>query len=303
MTAICELQKSIMKKATSKDWKTKPLPKKRSLIPADRQFTSGEMDRIKRGSIPMAMEEKWFVFFKRNQLYFHRSWTGYCVFVAHFKRRQDGYVLHLIEANRNRRQYTEQDDAYDAKRVSDIIDNFVLAPQTSKGPAGFIAALDQASKPNYLGDPEVVGNLLRKYRDAAVESRKSKMDPEERIVCDHGYALAMADIFLGKVPAFAPMIPWNSPGQIDRWIASELHRPGFDGQTPEQTVANAMACYLNDFFDLANILTHSPKPDNWVNTEMEKIDARYVHLLLGIPNKEKKPEPTDDELCEDDDEP
>jgi hypothetical protein len=292
-----------MKTATSKDWKIKPLPKKRSLIPADRQFTPVEMDRIKRGFIPMAMEEKWFVFFKRNRLYFHRSWTGFCVFVAHFKRRLDGYVLHLIEANRNRRQYLETDDASDAKRVSDIIDNFLLAPQTSKGPAGLIAALDQASKPNYLGDPEVVVNLLRKYRDAVVESHKSKMDPEERMACDHGYALGMAEIFLGKAPSFAPMIPWNSPGQIDRWVASELHRPGFEGQTPEQTIANAMLCYINDNFDLAKSLVQNPHSDNWTNAEMEKINARYTHLLLGIPYKEKEQEPDDDELCEDDDEP
>jgi hypothetical protein len=34
-----------MKKATSKDWKILPLPKKRSLIPVDRHFTLAEMDR------------------------------------------------------------------------------------------------------------------------------------------------------------------------------------------------------------------------------------------------------------------
>jgi|GEM_PF-3115904 len=285
-----------MKKATSKDWKTKPLPKKRSLIPIDRQFTLAEMNRIRWGFIPMAMEEKWFIFFKRNRLFFHRSWTGYCVFVAHFKRSQDGYVLHLIEANRNRRQYTEEDDAYDAKLVSDILDNFLLAPQTSKGPSGLSAALDQASKPNYLGDPEVVGNLLRKYRDMAVESRKTKLDPEERMACDHGYALGMAEIFLGNVPAYAPMIPWNSPGQIDRWIASELHRPGFEGETPDQIVANAMLCYLQDNFDLAKALVQSPKSEEWANAEMEKIDSRYVHLFLGIPYQEKVEESDDDEV-------
>jgi hypothetical protein len=285
-----------MKTATSKDWKIKPLPKKRSLISADRQFTLAEMNRIRRGYIPMAMEEKWFIFFKRNRLFFHRSWTGYCVFVAHFKRSQDGYVLHLIEANRNRRQYTEEDDAYDAKLVSDILDNFLLAPQTSKGPSGLSAALDQASKPNYLGDPEVVGNLLRKYRDMAVESRKTKLDPEERMACDHGYALGMAEIFLGNVPAYAPMIPWNSPGQIDRWIASELHRPGFEGETPDQIVANAMLCYLQDNFDLAKALVQSPKSEEWANAEMEKIDSRYVHLFLGIPYQEKVEESDDDEV-------
>ena len=164
-----------------------------------------------------------------------------------------------------------------------------------------MAALDQASKPNYLGDPEVVGNLLRKYRDAVVESRKSKMDPEERLACDRGYALGMADIFLGKVPTYAPMIPWNSPGQIDRWVADELHRPGFEGQTPEQTVANAMACYLNDNFDLAKALVQSPKSEEWANAEMEKINTRYTHLLLGIPYKEKEQEPDDDKPEPDDD--
>jgi hypothetical protein len=286
---------SKMKAATSKDWKIKPLPKKRSLISADRQFTLAEMNRVKRGYIPMAMEEKWFVFFKSNRLYFHRSWTGYCVFVAHFKRRQEGFVLHLIEANRNRRQYTEQDDVYDAKLVSDIINNFLLAPQTSKGPAGLVAALEQSSKPNYLGDPEVVGNLLRKYRDMAVESRKTKMDPEERMACDHGYALGMAEIFLGKMPAYAPMIPWNSPGQIDRWIASELHRPGFEGENPEQIVANAMLCYLQDNFDLGKALVQSPQSEKWANAEMEKIDSRYVHLFLGIPYQEKVEKIDDDD--------
>ena len=66
----------------------------------------------------------------------HRSWTGYCVFVAHFKRRQEGFVLALIEANRNRRQYTEQDDAYDAKLVSDIKIIFSLR-RKRRWPGGF----------------------------------------------------------------------------------------------------------------------------------------------------------------------
>lgn len=265
-----------MKKATSKDWKTKPLPKKRSLIPADRQFTSGEMDRIKRGFIPMAMEEKWFVFFKRNRLYFHRSWTGYCVFVAHFKRRQDGYVLHLIEANRNRRQYTAQDDAYDAKLVSNIIDNFLLAPQTSKGPAGLMAALDQASKENYLGDPKVVRKLLSDFSTEALRRLDSEMDDEEARICDDEQAAALADIFLGKNPAYAPMVPWNSSGQIDRWLADELKHLKVAEKTPELTVANVMHWILKDMFSFADL---TEKDRNW------NIDAtleNFTNVMLGI---------------------
>jgi len=272
-----------MKGATSKDWKTKPLPKKRTLIPADRQFTSGEMNRIKRGFIPTVMEEKWFIFFKRNRLYFHRSWTGYCVFVAHFKRRQEGFVLHLIEANRNRRQYTEVDDTYDAKLVSDIIDNFLLAPQTSKGPAGLIAALNQASKENYLGDPKVVSKLLRDFSAEALRRRASGMDDEEANICDNSQAAAMADIFLGKSPNYASMIPWNSPGHIDNWLATEIFWAEIVGETSELTVANAMTCYLDQVYEFGKYFTKSPQSDETLKMEMDKNIVHYTHLLLGIP--------------------
>ena len=280
-------ENSKMKAATSKDWKTKPLPKKRTLIPADRQFTSGEMNRIKRGFIPTVMEEKWFIFFKRNRLYFHRSWTGYCVFVAHFKRRQEGFILNLIEANRNRRQYTEQDDAYDAKLVSDIIDNFLLAPQTTNGPAGLIAALNQASKENYLGDPKVVSKLLRDFSAEALRRRASGMDDEEANICDDSQAAAMADIFLGKSPDYAPMIPWNSPGQIDRWLADELKHLKVADKTPELTVANVMHWILKDMFSFTDL---TEEDRSW------NIDAtlgNFTNVMLGISIRDDDVDVTD----------
>ena len=86
--------------------KPHPLPKLRSLIRTEQEFNAEEMARIKRGFIPEAMEDKWFIYFSRNRLRFHRSWTGFCVYVAHFKPRQDNFVLSLIEANRDAEQYT-----------------------------------------------------------------------------------------------------------------------------------------------------------------------------------------------------
>ena len=281
-----------MKVATSKDWKTKPLPKKRSLIPADRQLTSGEMNRIKRGFIPTVMEEKWFIFFKRNRLYFHRSWTGYCVFVAHFKRRQEGFVLHLIEANRNRRQYTEQDDDYDAKLVSDIIDNFLLAPQTSNGPAGLIAALNQASKENYLGDPKVVSKLLSDFSAEALRRRASGMDDEEANICDDSQAAAMADIFLGKSPDYAPMIPWNSPGQIDRWLADELKEEKVAAESPEMTVAKTLNCYLKHMFSIYE-MPKNGVPDGQWEWNIDATLGNFTNVMLGISIRDDDVDVTD----------
>ena len=308
-----------MKKATSKDWKNKPLPKKRSLIPADRQFTPAEMNRIRQGLIPMEMEEKWFIFFKRNRLYFHRSWTAVCVYVAHFKRRRDGYILHLIEANRNARQYSEKDDAYDAKMFFYILDLLLLGRETpfpskegespdvvpikqwsqvgkamlseskseSKGPAGFMAALDQASKENYLGDPKVVSKLLSDFSAEALRRRASGMDDEEANICDDSQAAAIADIFLGKSPDYAPMIPWNSPGQIDRWLADELKHLKVADKTPELTVANVMHWILKDMFSFTGL---TEEDRNW------NIDAtlgNFTNVMLGISIRDDDVDVTD----------
>lgn len=267
-----------MKTATSKDWKIKPLPKKRSLIPVDRQFTSAEMNRIRRGFIPL--NARWFIFFERNRLYFHRSWTGYCVFVAHFKRRQDGHVLHLIEANRDRRQYSETNDARDARLCFNLLDNFLLNPQAqsneNKGPVGLMAALDQASKENYLGDPKVVSKLLRDFSDEALRRRASEMDDEEARICDEVQAAALADIFLGKNPDYAPMIPWNSPGQIDRWLADELKHLKVTAETPELTVANVMHWILKDMFGFADL---AEEEKNWnIGATLEN----FTNVMLGI---------------------
>lgn len=44
------------------------------------RFTQEEFEQIKRGFVPKAMEDKWFICFEDGTLYFHRSWTGVCVF-------------------------------------------------------------------------------------------------------------------------------------------------------------------------------------------------------------------------------
>ena len=42
------------------------------------------MDLIKKGVIPKAMEDKWFIYYdtSENKLYLHRSWTGFLMYVV-----------------------------------------------------------------------------------------------------------------------------------------------------------------------------------------------------------------------------
>ena len=64
------------------DWETTPMPAERKTIPLDLRFSAEEMARIVRGVVPQQMEDKWFIYYEKQKLYLHRSWTGYCVCLA-----------------------------------------------------------------------------------------------------------------------------------------------------------------------------------------------------------------------------
>jgi hypothetical protein len=115
-----------MKTATRKDWEVKPMPRQRAQLIYDRAFSAQEMELIKRGFVPQAMEQKWFIFFERNRLYVHRSWTGYCIYIAQFKKESNGYAIARAEVNRDGRQYNETDNTYDVQILSFLIDGALL---------------------------------------------------------------------------------------------------------------------------------------------------------------------------------
>ena len=61
--------------ATSSDWDIKPMPEDVSVIDCSIQYLDAEMKQIEKGIIPEEMEEKWFIYFEDDKLYFHRSWS------------------------------------------------------------------------------------------------------------------------------------------------------------------------------------------------------------------------------------
>ena len=58
----------------------------------DRVFSPQDMDRIRRGVVPEAMEDKWFIYWKEGMLFFQRSWTGFCIYVVHFAADGDAWT-------------------------------------------------------------------------------------------------------------------------------------------------------------------------------------------------------------------
>jgi hypothetical protein len=75
---------------TAADWRHHPLPELRYLLPIERHFTAAEMAELQLGFLPDDMGDKWFIYWQSNTLYFHRSWTGFAIYVVSFEVAADG---------------------------------------------------------------------------------------------------------------------------------------------------------------------------------------------------------------------
>ena len=103
-----------------------PFPEQRTRLSFDRVFTADEYELIRKGVIPQTMDDKWFIFLEDDVLYFHRSWTGFCVYQVSIKK--DGAHFQVVEAlaSRDSSQYSSTDDDFDLQLLSYLIDEFLL---------------------------------------------------------------------------------------------------------------------------------------------------------------------------------
>ena len=120
-----------MKTAKSTDWKTEVLPSKRSTIRLDRTFSPEEMKRICRGLVPQQMEDKWFIYWKDDALFFHRSWTGVCIYVVRFASDVGGCRMIEADVNRDPEQYKETSDKIDAEMIAYLVDVLLLHQEST----------------------------------------------------------------------------------------------------------------------------------------------------------------------------
>jgi 8-oxo-dGTP diphosphatase len=122
------------------DWNTKPMPDEHTRIDLDRTFTADELARIRHGLVPQAMEDKWFVYWNEDRLFFHRSWTGFCIYIIDFDVTDDGATMASALVSRDPDQYRETDDARDIEMINFLIDLLLL-----HRPAGFPTSQDARS--------------------------------------------------------------------------------------------------------------------------------------------------------------
>lgn len=95
--------------ATKDSWRTEPMPEKNEIIPLNVTIPHEAMQVVKKGHIPGAMEDHWFMYCDENTIRYYRSWTGICIYVAKYVEDGDKCTITELQVNRDPEQYRGDD--------------------------------------------------------------------------------------------------------------------------------------------------------------------------------------------------
>jgi len=202
--------------ATRYSWERQPLPPQQRSLAIDVRLNAAQAERLRRGFIPVAMEQKWFAYYEDNVLYEHRSWTGNLIFVTPF--RPDGEGLRATRTLVN--QDPEQFSVTDARELRQTVEGLILDLASATDNEDLVdpvlQGFFQAGGPNYLGSTEVVGREVASFLNTLVQ-HWLRVNQSTTGVSDPELLQAnarLARIFAGEDPDYTVIGPWNSVEQL-----------------------------------------------------------------------------------------
>jgi hypothetical protein len=110
-------------KTARTDHTSRPMARARREIDLKLSFTPADYGRMCHGFQPSAMEDRWFIYEEEGVFYFHRSWSGRCIFTVRFEKRGARYVTAEAWASA---EDGPQDDDTAKKTIREVIDRVLL---------------------------------------------------------------------------------------------------------------------------------------------------------------------------------
>ncbi len=111
--------------ATRDSWQALA-PRSMARIPYCATFSEQECEGIRRGLIPVEMEDRWFIFWEGDSLFVHRSWTGFCVYRVVFQVTANSAVVASAAVCTDARQYHRGSDQYEVAFLDSLIRGALL---------------------------------------------------------------------------------------------------------------------------------------------------------------------------------
>jgi hypothetical protein len=104
-----------------------PHPSERQSLTLSLSFTHSEVKRLRNGHVPFDMDDKWFIYAEDDWLYFHRSWTGACIFGLRLDPSGDGARIEEGWVSRDREQYNWRSVSNETALLHQLIRNCLLS--------------------------------------------------------------------------------------------------------------------------------------------------------------------------------
>lgn len=127
-------QRKILQVASIRDFPSEmkyfTMPKKHVNLGMNREFSEYESYLINKGVIPKDMDDKWFIFRRGDKLFFHRSWTGFCIYEVTLQMREARIYFSHCSINRNPKQYGGKNDAHDLAMINWLVNELLLRKET-----------------------------------------------------------------------------------------------------------------------------------------------------------------------------
>jgi hypothetical protein len=112
--------------ATRDSFRREPMPEIKEKLQVNRTFSEEEYRHMQKGLIPKDMDDRWFIYFEDDWLFFHRSWTGYCVYQVRLEPCASGWCIAETWVNGDREQFRPQSTKDSEKLLLGVIDHVLL---------------------------------------------------------------------------------------------------------------------------------------------------------------------------------
>lgn len=321
-----------MKAATKEDWQDlKALSADAVTVPLGLSFDDSQMENLRHGFIPPAMEYKWFSYFEDGVLHMHRSWSGYKVAEVVFEKGSDGWIAPAMRLAMDPEYFSPpQDEARDL--ILDELAFYASGKALGSHEDGFAQAFNQAAKPNYLGSPAVVLDLLSPFfratltkdlapyaEDLPTVSYNDVLEENKRVtaaICGadtdfHGLEIWRTEKGLGKnvIRCFGLDADWFADENLTCIVSEGL-------SAVSQQISKMVESFVNSNApDLDELIRYTKVLQGFVASVLMGSDsALYPNIVLSdftwenvgnfvTQDEEEDHNPEDDEEYEDEDEP
>jgi hypothetical protein len=100
----------------------KEMPSECDFFDLEWKLTPEECKKVKNGFASGDMDEKWNIYFDDHKVYFHRSWTGSCIYIADLKELSDSSaIITKVKVNRDKKEYNYSNNDEDKELFKKIV--------------------------------------------------------------------------------------------------------------------------------------------------------------------------------------